>query len=67
MTKLITDPNLPQPDDFYQELTDLHRDLTPEQSAEINAKLILLLCNHIGDQALLSEAMQIAKKNLKAA
>ena len=46
---LNLEPNIGSPDDFYQELIDLHRDLTDEQSATINAKLILLLANHIGD------------------
>ncbi len=66
MSKLITEPNLPRPDDFYQELTDLHRELTDEQSLDVNARLILLLCNHIGDQDVLSEAMQAARKHIPA-
>ena len=66
MSKLITEPNLPRPDDFYQELTDLHLDLSDEQSLDVNARLILLLCNHIGDQDVLSEAMQTARKHIPA-
>lgn len=66
MTTLNTEPNLPKPDDFYQQLTDLHRDLTDEQSADVNARLILLLSNHIGDQDVLSEAMTIARKHIPA-
>ncbi|MGH8799782.1 MAG: DUF2783 domain-containing protein, partial [Casimicrobiaceae bacterium] len=42
-------PNLPAPDDFYQELIDAHRDLSDAQSALFNARLILLLANHIGN------------------
>ncbi|RVU32643.1 DUF2783 domain-containing protein [Neptunomonas marina] len=64
MSKLITEPNLARPDDFYQVLTDLHRDLTDEQSADVNARLILLLSNHIGDHDVLEEAMKIAKEHL---
>jgi len=64
MANLITEPNLPVPDDFYQELTDLHRDLTDEQSRDVNARLILLLSNHIGDQDVLSQAMKIASEHL---
>lgn len=64
MSKLITEPNLARPDDFYQVLTDLHRDLTDEQSADVNARLILLLSNHIGDHDVLDEAMKIAKEHL---
>ena len=64
MANLITEPNLPVPDDFYQQLTDLHRDLTDEQSRDVNARLILLLSNHIGDQEVLSQAMKIASEHL---
>lgn len=64
MTKLITDPNLPRPDDFYQDLMDMHRDLNDEQSADVNARLILLLSNHIGDQAVLADAMRIAREHI---
>lgn len=51
-------------DDFYQELTELHSNLTDEQSLAVNAKLILLLANHIGDLDILRQAMTIAKKDL---
>lgn len=57
---LKTKPNITQPDDFYQELIDLHRDLDDSKSGEVNAKLILLLANHIGDIGTLREAMAIA-------
>lgn len=66
MSTLITEPNLPRPDDFYQVLTDLHRDLSDEQSADVNARLILLLSNHIGDQTVLEQAMQIAREHIPA-
>ena len=48
-------------DDFYEALIDTHRDLSDEQSAMVNARLILLLANHIGDISILREAMQIAR------
>lgn len=64
MTTLITEANLPRPDDFYQVLTDMHRDLSEEQSADVNARLILLLSNHIGDQSVLEEAMKIAREHI---
>lgn len=51
-------------DDFYQLLIDTHRDLSDEQSARLNARLILLLSNHIGDIAVLREAMQIAREGV---
>ena len=58
---LNIEPNITQPDDFYEALIDMHRDLTPEQSQMANAHLILLLANQIGDLALLREAMQRAR------
>ncbi|MDO9165782.1 MAG: DUF2783 domain-containing protein [Rhodoferax sp.] len=48
-------------DDFYEALLETHRDLTDEQSEIVNAKLILLLANHIGDISVLREAMQLAR------
>jgi hypothetical protein len=57
---LNTQPNIAGVDDFYQELIDLHRDRTVEQSMKINARLVLLLANHVGDRAALSEALRIA-------
>lgn len=51
-------------DDFYQELIGLHQDLTDEQSMQVNAKLILLLANHIGDLDILREAMAIARQDI---
>jgi hypothetical protein len=51
-------------DDFYEALIDTHRDLSDEQSERLNARLILLLANHIGDVAVLREAMALARKNI---
>ncbi len=51
-------------DDFYEALIEMHRDLSDEQSAVVNARLILLLSNHIGDIAVLREAMQIARADV---
>ena len=51
-------------DDFYEALIDTHRDLTDEQSALVNAKLILLLSNHIGDIHILREAMALARADV---
>jgi len=48
-------------DNFYELLIETHRDLSEEQSAMVNAKLILLLANHIGDIAVLREATVIAR------
>jgi hypothetical protein len=62
---LNTQPNISAPDDFYQELVDLHRDLASQQSALVNAKLILLLANHVGDLAILREAMRAARQDIE--
>ena len=48
-------------DDFYEMLIDAHRDLSDEESAALNARLILILSNHIGDLALLREALRLAR------
>jgi Protein of unknown function (DUF2783) len=58
---LNTEPNLPAPDDFYEALIAVHNDLTPDESRSINAKLILLLANHIGDQSILYAALAKAR------
>ncbi len=49
-------------DDFYEDLINMHRDLTEQQSMQVNARLILLLSNHIGDLNVLREAMVIARE-----
>ncbi|HKF72805.1 MAG TPA: DUF2783 domain-containing protein [Stellaceae bacterium] len=61
MATLHTDGNIPDPDAFYAELIGLHRDLTEEQSRIVNAKLILILANQVGDVGLLRQAMAIAR------
>jgi Protein of unknown function (DUF2783) len=58
---LNTEPNIAAPDDFYEALVDMHRDLTPAQSRLVNAKLILLMANHIGDLGVLRQAMAMAR------
>ena len=51
-------------DDFYQLLIDAHRDLGDEQSQKLNARLILLLANHIGEIGILREAISAAAEDL---
>ncbi len=51
-------------DDFYEALIEMHRGLSDEQSAQVNARLILLLANHVGDLAILREAMAIAREDI---
>jgi hypothetical protein len=45
-------------------LIEAHRDLSDEQSALLNARLVLLLANHIGDLRILEEAITAAKADL---
>ena len=63
---LNTEPNLAAPDDFYEELIELHRGLSDSESALVNAKLILLFANHIGDMGILREAMTAAREGFAA-
>ena len=60
---LNTTPNIADPDGFYEALIDLHRDRSEDQSRQINAKLILLLANHVGDMDVLREALAIAGRD----
>ena len=60
---LITTPHLDAPDAFYEALIDAHRDLTPAQSHELNAKLVLLLANHVGRLDVLKQALDAARRN----
>jgi adenosine deaminase len=61
---LITTPHFTSPDEFYEALIDAHRDLSTAQSHQLNAKLVLLLANHIGDEAVLREALNAARANV---
>lgn len=58
---LKLEPNIHDPDGFYQELIGVQRDLDDEQAAQFNARLLLVLANHVGDRAVLSAAMQVAR------
>ena len=72
---LILEPNFAEPgrryfrdfspgDDFYQLLIDAHRELTDEQSNLLNEKLVLLLANHVGDLAVIREALQRSREDV---
>ena len=58
---LNTQPNIARPDDFYQALIEAHAGLSEAQSAALNARLILLLANQVGDLETLKEAIAAAK------
>ena len=56
-----SESNIQQPDDFYQALIEAHAGLTDEQSAALNARLVLLLANQIGDLNTLRQAILAAR------
>ena len=60
MARLNTRPNIPDPDDFYAELLALHEGRDKAASDTINARLVLVLANHIGDRETLREALALA-------
>ena len=60
---LITQPHLQASDDFYEALLTAHEGLSTEESHAMNARLVLLLANHIGDHATLLHALQLARHN----
>jgi hypothetical protein len=60
MSNLNTEPNIKNADDFYADLLAIHEGSSKQQSDAINAKLILILANHIGDSAILSAALKTA-------
>ena len=59
--RLNTDPNIADPDGFYAELLAVHEGLSEEESMALNARLVLLLANHVGDRAVLAEALAAAR------
>lgn len=75
MTTLITDPHFGTPgerhrqsytpgDDFYEMLIEGHRGLSDAQSELMNARLVLLLANHVGDLRVLREAIDAARAGI---
>ena len=61
MSELTLSPNIKGADDFYAELLAAHEPLTKAESDALNARLILVLANHIGDRSVLSAAIAAAK------
>ena len=61
MSKLDTTIRLSRHDELYQKLLDLHERRSEEESARINAKLILILMNQIGDDKIIEEAIELAQ------
>ena len=59
---LTTTPNLPDPDGFYASLLKAHKGLTEAESHALNARLVLILINHVGDAMVLRQALDLAKR-----
>ena len=59
-------PNIADPDGFYQELIESQRQLSDEQAEMLTTKLVLILANHVGDREVLREAIALARDNTLA-
>jgi len=60
--KLRTELGVENPDDFYAQLLELHEGLSDAESHKLNAKVILMLANHIGDAEVLNETLTYARE-----
>lgn len=61
-----TEPNIPDPDGFYAALVAAHEGLSEAQSAELNARLVFLLANQLGDQSALLACVEAAARPFRA-
>ena len=61
MTDLILTPHMDRPDDIYADLLAAHEGLSKDQSDALNARLILILMNHIGERRVLAQALAAAR------
>jgi hypothetical protein len=60
--RLITENNLPDPDAAFRMIIEAHRGFTDDESKALNAKLVLIFANQIGDLTVLEEALALAKQ-----
>lgn len=58
---LKLEPNTTSADEIYQTLVEMHEGLDDEASVKVNARMIFLLANHIGDASVIAEAARIAR------
>jgi hypothetical protein len=61
---LSTRSNFASPDDAFRMIVEAHRGLNEGQSADLDATLMLVLANHIGDLEVLREAIELARQTL---
>jgi uncharacterized protein DUF2783 len=64
VSALNVEPNFDDADAFYAALIDAHRDLSDQQSTALNARLVLLLANHIGADSVLRDALEKARQSV---
>lgn len=64
MTSLVVDNRFADPDAAFRLLVEAHRPLSEADSADLNARLVLILANHIGDPAILAQAIALASGSL---
>jgi hypothetical protein len=67
LSTLVTESRLADPDRSYRALIEAHRGLSDEDSAALNSRLVLILANHVGEHAVLQEAIALAKQSMEAA
>lgn len=61
---LKRDPNLADADGLYAAIIDAHNGLSPDESVALNARLVLVLANHIGDTNVILQAIATARASL---
>jgi hypothetical protein len=61
---LSTSSNFTRPDDAFRAVVEAHQGLSEAQSADLDASLVLILANHIGDLEVLREAIALAKRRV---
>jgi hypothetical protein len=61
---LSTRSNFEKPDDAFRAVVEAHRGLSDEASADLDAALVIILANHIGDLEILGEAIALAKRRM---
>jgi len=61
---LSTSSNFAKPDDAFRAIVEAHRGLSDAQSSDLDAALVLILANHIGDLGVLREAIALAQRRM---
>lgn len=64
MPKLLTMSRFPNPDAAYVALVEARRGLSEEAAAALDARLVLILANHIGDLDVLKDAILLARQGV---